>query len=46
MPYAAIWVTLLKSSAHEVSAKLACVPVENLLAMYETVRDYGRYPLV
>jgi hypothetical protein len=24
----------------------ACVPVENLLAMYETVRDYGRYPLI
>jgi hypothetical protein len=23
----------------------ACVPVENMLAMYETVREYGRYPL-
>ena len=23
----------------------ACVPVENLLAMYETVREYGKYPL-
>jgi uroporphyrinogen-III decarboxylase len=23
----------------------ACVPVENILAMYETVREYGRYPL-
>ena len=24
----------------------ACVPIENLLAMYETVRDYSRYPLI
>jgi uroporphyrinogen-III decarboxylase len=22
----------------------ACTPVENLLAMFETVREYGRYP--
>jgi uroporphyrinogen-III decarboxylase len=23
----------------------ACVPPENLLALYESVREYGRYPL-
>jgi uroporphyrinogen decarboxylase len=23
----------------------ACVPVENLMAMYDTVREYGKYPV-
>ena len=30
------------NTIHNVQAR---VPVENLLAMYETVREYGRYPL-
>ena len=32
----------LFSTAHNVQAR---VPKENLLALYEAVRDFGKYPL-